>query len=567
MDKPWLSRYPKDVPETINPDQYPSLVEMFEQSVHKYADQPAFMNMGAVMTFRKLEERSRAFAAYLQNDLKLKKGDRVALMMPNLLQYPVALFGVLRAGMIAVNVNPLYTPRELEHQLNDADARAIVIVSNFANTLEQIVANTQVKHVVLTSLGQMLPRAKGTIVDFVVKYVKGMVPKYDLPGAISMRKALHKGRRLQYVKPFMSGEDIAFLQYTGGTTGVAKGAILTHRNMVANVLQAKGAYGPVLQEGRELVVTALPLYHVFALTVNCLLFIEMGGRNLLITNPRDIPGFVKELQKYPFTAITGVNTLFNALVNNEDFHELDFKNMKLAVGGGMAVQRAVAERWKKTTYVHLLEGYGLTECSPLVTLSNPYDLTDYTGAIGLPVPSTEVRIVDDAGNVVPNDQVGELQVRGPQVMQGYWQRPEATKEVLNAEGWLSTGDIVKFDDQGLIHIVDRKKDMILVSGFNVYPNEIEDVVALHGKVLEVAAIGQANDVSGELVKIYVVKRDPSLTKDEVIAHCRKHLTGYKVPKLVEFRDDLPKTNVGKILRRVLREENDAQLAAKAKQSA
>ncbi len=412
----------------------------------------------------------------------------------------------------------------------------------------------------------MLPRAKGTIVDFVVKYVKGMVPKYDLPGAISMRKALHKGRRLQYVKPFMSGEDIAFLQYTGGTTGVAKGAILTHRNMVANVLQAKGAYGPVLQEGRELVVTALPLYHVFALTVNCLLFIEMGGRNLLITNPRDIPGFVKELQKYPFTAITGVNTLFNALVNNEDFHELDFKNMKLAVGGGMAVQRAVAERWKKTTGVHLLEGYGLTECSPLVT-GNPYDLTDYTGAIGLPVPSTEVRIVDDAGNVVPNDQVGELQVRGPQVMQGYWQRPEATKEVLNAEGWLSTGDIVKFDDQGLIHIVDRKKDMILVSGFNVYPNEIEDVVALHGKVLEVAAIGQANDVSGELVKIYVVKRDPSLTKDEVIAHCRKHLTGYKVPKLVEFRDDLPKTNVGKILRRVLREENDAQLAAKAKQSA
>ncbi|MBU5690962.1 long-chain-fatty-acid--CoA ligase FadD [Vibrio cholerae] len=566
MDKPWLSRYPKDVPETINPDQYPSLVEMFEQSVHKYADQPAFMNMGAVMTFRKLEERSRAFAAYLQNDLKLKKGDRVALMMPNLLQYPVALFGVLRAGMIAVNVNPLYTPRELEHQLNDADARAIVIVSNFANTLEQIVANTQVKHVVLTSLGQMLPRAKGTIVDFVVKYVKGMVPKYDLPGAISMRKALHKGRRLQYVKPFMSGEDIAFLQYTGGTTGVAKGAILTHRNMVANVLQAKGAYGPVLQEGRELVVTALPLYHVFALTVNCLLFIEMGGRNLLITNPRDIPGFVKELQKYPFTAITCVTTLFNPLVNNEDFHELDFKNMKLAVGGGMAVQSAVAAGGKKTIGVQFLGGHGLTECSPLVT-GNPYDLTDYTGAIGLPVPSTEVRIVDDAGNVVPNDQVGELQVRGPQVMQGYWQRPEATKEVLNAEGWLSTGDIVKFDDQGLIHIVDRKKDMILVSGFNVYPNEIEDVVALHGKVLEVAAIGQANDVSGELVKIYVVKRDPSLTKDEVIAHCRKHLTGYKVPKLVEFRDDLPKTNVGKILRRVLREENDAQLAAKAKQSA
>ncbi|CAH8194446.1 long-chain-fatty-acid--CoA ligase FadD [Vibrio aestuarianus] len=559
MDKPWLSRYPSDVPETINPDTYPSLVEMFEQSVHKYADQPAFMNMGSVMTFRKLEERSRAFAAYLQNELKLKKGDRVALMMPNLLQYPVALFGVLRAGMIAVNVNPLYTPRELEHQLNDADAKAIVIVSNFANTLEQIVDNTPVKHVVLTSLGQMLPRAKGTLVDFVVKYVKGMVPKYDLPGAISMRKALHKGRRLQYVKPFMSGDDIAFLQYTGGTTGVAKGAILTHRNMIANVLQAKGAYGPVLAEGRELVVTALPLYHVFALTVNCLLFVEMGGRNLLITNPRDIPGFIKELQKYPFTAITGVNTLFNALVNNEDFHELDFKNLKLSVGGGMAVQRAVAEQWKKVTGIHLLEGYGLTECAPLVT-GNPYDLSDYSGAIGLPVPSTEVRIVDDEGNVLAYDQVGELQVRGPQVMQGYWQRPEATKEVINADGWLSTGDIVKFDEQGMLYIVDRKKDMILVSGFNVYPNEIEDVVALHGKVLEVAAIGQSHEVSGEVVKIYVVKRDPSLTKDEIITHCRKHLTGYKVPKLIEFREDLPKSNVGKILRRVLREENEAQQA-------
>lgn len=563
MDKPWLSRYPSDVPESINPDQYLSLVEMFEQSARQYADQPAFINMGSVMTYRKLEERSRAFAAYLQNELKLKKGDRVALMMPNLLQYPVALFGILRAGMIAVNVNPLYTPRELEHQLNDADVRAIVIVSNFANTLEQIVANTAVKHVVLTSLGQMLPRAKGTVVDFVVKYIKGMVPKYNLPGAISMRKALHKGRRLQYVKPFMSGEDIAFLQYTGGTTGVAKGAILTHRNMVANVLQAKGAYGPVLREGRELVVTALPLYHVFALTVNCLLFIEMGAQNLLITNPRDIPGFIKELQKHPFTAITGVNTLFNALVNNEDFRELDFSNMTLSVGGGMAVQRAVAEKWKKITGIHLLEGYGLTECSPLVT-GNPYDLVDYSGAIGLPVPSTEARIVDEEGNVLAFDQTGELQVRGPQVMQGYWQRPEATKEVIDQDGWLSTGDIVRFDEQGMIYIVDRKKDMILVSGFNVYPNEIEDVVALNSKVLEVAAIGQSHEVSGEVVKVYVVKSDASLTKDEVIAHCRKHLTGYKVPKLVEFRDELPKSNVGKILRRVLREENEAQHAEQRK---
>ncbi|GLT17976.1 long-chain-fatty-acid--CoA ligase [Vibrio zhanjiangensis] len=558
MDKPWLSRYPSNVPEHINPEQYPSLVEMFESSAHKFADQPAFTNMGTVMTFRKLEERSRAFAAYLQNELKLKKGDRVALMMPNLLQYPVALFGVLRAGLIAVNVNPLYTPRELQHQLNDSEAKAIVIVSNFANTLEQVVDKTSVRHVVLTSLGQMLPRAKGTLVDFVVKYVKRLVPKYNLPSAISMRKAIHKGRRLQYVKPFMSGDDIAFLQYTGGTTGVAKGAILTHRNMIANIMQAKGMYGPILDEGREIVVTALPLYHVFALTVNCLLFLDLGGCNLLITNPRDIPSFVKELQKCRFTAITGVNTLFNALINNEDFHELNFGQLKLAVGGGMAVQRSVAEQWKKTTGIHLLEGYGLTECSPLVTV-NPHDLTEYTGAIGLPVPSTEVRIVDDQGNPLPNTEVGELQVRGPQVMQGYWQRPEATKEVINIDGWLSTGDIVRFDDQGLIHIVDRKKDMILVSGFNVYPNEIEDVVASHGKVLEVAAIGQPHEVSGEVVKIYVVKRDPSLTKDEVIAHCRQHMTGYKVPKLVEFKDELPKSNVGKILRRVLREENDAKL--------
>ncbi|MBD1559085.1 long-chain-fatty-acid--CoA ligase FadD [Vibrio sp. S9_S30] len=554
MDKVWLTRYPSDVPETIDPDCYPSLVEMFEQSVHKFADQPAFMNMGSVMTFRKLEERSRAFAAYLQNELKLEKGDRVAIMMPNLLQYPIALFGILRAGLIAVNVNPLYTPRELEHQLNDSGAKAIVIVSNFANTLEQVVDNTPIKHVILTSLGQMLPRAKGTLVDFVVKYVKGMVPKYNLPNAISFRKAIRKGRREQYVKPFMSGDDIAFLQYTGGTTGVAKGAVLTHRNMLANVMQAKGAYGPVLTEGRELVVTALPLYHIFALTVNCLLFIELGGRNLMITNPRDIPGFVKELQKYPFTAITGVNTLFNALVNNEDFKELDFSRMNIAVGGGMAVQRAVADKWKSITGGFLLEGYGLTECAPLVA-ANPHDSTEYSGAIGLPVPSTDVRIIDDEGNVLPNDQVGELQVRGPQVMQGYWQRPEATKDVIDHDGWLSTGDIVKFDEQGFLHIVDRKKDMILVSGFNVYPNEIEDVVSLHGKVLEVAAIGEPHDVSGEVVKICVVKRDPSLTKDELISHCREHLTGYKIPKIVEFRDDLPKTNVGKILRRALREES------------
>ncbi|WP_305800647.1 long-chain-fatty-acid--CoA ligase FadD [Photobacterium sp. GJ3] len=557
MDKVWLNRYPEDVPAEINPDSYSSLVDLFEQSIQKYSDQTAFINMGQVMTFRKLEERSRAFAAYLQNDLKLKKGDRVAVMMPNLLQYPIALFGILRAGCVVVNVNPLYTPRELEHQLNDSGAKTIVIVSNFAHTLEKIVGNTAVQHVILTSLGDQLSRPKGTLVNFVVKYIKKMVPKYHLPHATSLNQALKKGRRMQYVKPLIEAEDTAFLQYTGGTTGVAKGAILTHRNMIANVLQAKAAYGPILFEGREFVVTALPLYHVFALTVNCLLFIEMGGQNLLITNPRDIPTFVKELKRYPFTALTGVNTLFNALLNNEDFHELDFSKLRLSVGGGMAVQRSVAEKWLATTKNYLLEGYGLTECSPLVA-AYPHDLTVYNGSIGLPVSSTEIRIVDDEGQVLAMDQTGELQVRGPQVMKGYWQRPEATRDVLTEDGWLSTGDVVRFDEDGFLHIVDRKKDMILVSGFNVYPNEIEDVVALHGKVLEVAAIGQPHETSGEVVKICVVKRDPSLTKDELLAHCRQYLTGYKVPRLVEFRDELPKTNVGKILRRALREESDQQ---------
>ncbi|QIP55810.1 long-chain-fatty-acid--CoA ligase FadD [Hafnia alvei] len=555
MEKVWLKRYPADVPAEIDPDQYTSLVEMFEQSVARFADQPAFINMGQVMTFRKLEERSRAFAAYLQNELGLKKGDRVALMMPNLLQYPIALFGVLRAGMVVVNVNPLYTPRELEHQLNDSGASAIVIVSNFAHTLEKVVFNTQVKHVILTRMGDQLSTAKGTLVNFVVKYIKRLVPKYNLPDAISFRSALQRGRRQQYIKPDITNNDLAFLQYTGGTTGVAKGAMLTHRNMQANLIQSRAAYGPLLNEGHELVVTALPLYHIFALTVNCLLFIEMGGCNLMITNPRDIPAVVKELSRYPFTALTGVNTLFNALLNNEDFRELDFSTLRLSVGGGMSVQRSVAEKWEKLTGRHLLEGYGLTECAPLVS-GNPYDLKHYSGSIGLPVPSTDVRLVDDNGNEVPHGEAGELQVKGPQVMLGYWQRPEATDEILK-DGWLSTGDVVTIDDEGFLRIVDRKKDMILVSGFNVYPNEIEEVVSMHDKVLECAAIGVPNGASGEMVKICVVKKDPSLTRDELIAHCRKHLTGYKVPKKVEFYDELPKSNVGKILRRKLREEQAA----------
>jgi len=544
LKKVWLNRYPADVPAEINSERYSSLIDLFEQAAKRYADQPAFINMGQAMTFRKLEERSRAFAAYLQQGLGLKKGDRVALMMPNLLQYPIALFGVLRAGMIVVNVNPLYTPRELEHQLNDSGASAIVLVSNFAHTLEKVVEKTQVKHVILTRLGDQLSPAKATLVNFVVKYIKRLVPKYNLPNAVSFRSAMHQGYRLQYVKPDIINDDLAFLQYTGGTTGVAKGAMLTHRNMQANLEQTKATYGSLLQDGNESVVTALPLYHIFALTVNCLLFIELGGCNLLITNPRDIPGLVKELGKYPFTAITGVNTLFNALLNDKDFQKLDFSSLRLSAGGGMSVQKAVAERWEK--------GYGLTECSPLVSV-NPYDITCHNGSIGLPVPSTDIRLVDDEGNEVPEGEPGELCIKGPQVMLGYWQHPKATDEVLK-NGWLRSGDIVTVDHEGFLRIVDRKKDMILVSGFNVYPNEIEDVLMQHPKVREAAAIGVPSDLSGEAVKICVVKKDDSLSKDELIEHCRRYLTGYKVPKIVEFRDELPKSNVGKILRRELRDE-------------
>lgn len=552
LNKVWLNRYPADVPAEINADRYTSLIDLFEQAAQRYADRPAFINMGQAMSFRKLEQRSRAFAAYLQQTLGLEKGDRVAIMMPNLLQYPVALFGVLRAGMVVVNVNPLYTPRELEHQLNDSGAKAIVIVSNFAHTLEKVVAKTPVKHVILTRLGDQLSPAKATLVNFVVKYVKRLVPKYNLPDAVSFRSVLQQGAQLDYSRPEIRNEDLAFLQYTGGTTGIAKGAMLTHRNMQANLEQTKATYGSLLRDGKELVVTALPLYHIFALTVNCLLFIELGGQNLLITNPRDIPGFVKELGKYSFTAITGVNTLFNALLNDKNFQQLDFSTLRLSAGGGMSVQKAVAERWEKLTGHYLLEGYGLTECSPLVSV-NPYDITCHNGSIGLPVPSTDIKLVDDNGYEVAHGQPGELCIKGPQVMMGYWQRPDATDEVLK-EGWLYSGDIVTADDEGFLRIVDRKKDMILVSGFNVYPNEIEDVVMQHPKVREAAAIGVPSDLSGEAVKICIVKKDPTLTKDELIAHCRRHLTGYKVPKIVEFRDDLPKTNVGKILRRALRDE-------------
>jgi len=552
LNKVWLKRYPADVPAEINADRYTSLVDLVEQATQRYADQTAFINMGQPLSYRQLEQKSRAFAAYLQSGLGLKKGDRVALMMPNLLQYPVALFGVLRAGMVVVNVNPLYTPRELKHQLNDSGASAIVIVSNFAHTLEKVVEETAVKHVILTRLGDQLRPVKATLVNFVVKYIKKMVPKYHLPGAVSFRHALQQGEALAYQRPSVANDDLAFLQYTGGTTGIAKGAMLTHRNMQANLEQTKATYGKLLRDGKENVVTALPLYHIFALTVNCLLFLELGGQNLLITNPRDIPGFVKSLSKFPFTAITGVNTLFNALLNDAQFNKLDFSTLRLSAGGGMAVQKAVAERWEKLTGHYLLEGYGLTECSPLVSV-NPYDITEHTGSIGLPVPSTDVRVVDDQGNDVEPGAPGELWIRGPQVMAGYWQRPDATEEVLK-NGWLLSGDIVTVDPQGFIRIVDRKKDMILVSGFNVYPNEIEDVLMQHPKVREAAAIGVPSDLSGEAVKVCIVKKEASLTKEELLDHCRRQLTGYKVPKIIEFRDELPKSNVGKILRRELRDE-------------
>lgn len=562
MEKIWFDNYPPNAEKTIDVTKYESIVEMFEAAVKRHPDMPAYINMGQVLTFRKLEERSRAFAAYLQNELRLEKGDRVALMMPNLLQYPIALFGALRAGLVIVNVNPLYTPRELEHQLNDSGAKAIVIVSNFAATLEKVVFNTQVEHVILTRMGDQLSFGKRTLVNFVVKYIKKLVPKYKLPHAVSFREALSIGKQRQYVKPNLESSDLAFLQYTGGTTGVAKGAMLTHANMVANVFQAKWVAEPLLKDAKVRVAAIpLPMYHVFALSVNCLLFIELGVTGLLITNPRDIPGFVKELKKQRIVALCGVNTLFNALLNNEHFKEVDFSALRLSVGGGAAIQGAVAKRWFETTGCHIIEGYGMTECSPLIAASR-WDSTEHTGSIGVPVPNTDIRIMDDTGNEMPIGERGELWVKGPQVMKGYWNRPEDTAEVLH-DGWMATGDIVEMGQDLNLRIVDRKKDMIIVSGFNVYPNEIEDVVAHNPKVNEVVAVGVPHPVSGEIIKIFVTKKDESLTREELRSYCRQFLTGYKIPKEIEFRDELPKTNVGKILRRVLRDEEIAKLNIKS----
>ena len=551
-ERPWLASYPEGVPAEIDVDEFPSIVAVLQTSLEKYRNRIAFSNLGKQLTYAEVDRLSRQFAAYLLGELKLKKGDRVAIMIPNCLQYPIAVFGILRAGLTVVNTNPMYTARELKHQLVDSGTSAIVVLDNFGATVQEVLASTPVKQVVTTGLGDMLGFPKGNIVNFVLKHVRKMVPDYDIQGAIRFRDALTLGQMHTLPDVAIDSDDIAFLQYTGGTTGIAKGAMLTHRNLVANMQQAAAWVGNNIKLGEELIITALPLYHIFALTANCLVFMKFGAQNHMITNPRDMPGFVKELKSVPFTAITGVNTLFNGLLNTPGFDRIDFSRLHLTLGGGMAVQRAVADKWKQVTGCTLAEAYGLTETSPAVCI-NPLDLRDYNGSIGLPVPSTEVCIKDEQGARLPVGEVGELCVFGPQVMKGYWQRPEETAQVIDDEGWLHTGDMARMDDAGYFYIVDRKKDMILVSGFNVYPNEVEDVIALMEGVLEVAAVGVPDEKSGEAVKVVIVKKDPSLTVEQVKAHARANLTGYKQPKLVEFRDELPKTNVGKILRRELRD--------------
>jgi long-chain acyl-CoA synthetase len=552
MEKIWLKSYQAGVPAEVDLNEFKSIGDLFAKSVAQYGSRKAYINMDKALTYAELEKLSANFGAYCQSVLKLPRGSRIALMMPNLLQYPVCLYGALRAGYTVVNCNPLYTERELEHQLKDSGAEAIVIVENFAKVLENVVARTPVKHVIVTQLGDMLDFPKRMIVNLVVKHVKKMVPAWHIANAIELRDALIEGGR-HPLKPVEVGhDDLAFLQYTGGTTGVSKGAMLTHRNIIANLQQAHAWIRDAVQDN-EIIITALPLYHIFALTANCLTFFKIGATNILITNPRDIPGFVKEISKYPFTTITGVNTLFNAMINNPDFARIDLSRLRLTLGGGMAVQRAVAERWKQITGVTLIEAYGLTETSPAATM-NPLDMPEYNGCIGLPISSTEVTIRDDDGKDLPMGEPGELCIRGPQVMKGYWNRPDETDKVIMADGFLRTGDVAIMDANGYFKIVDRKKDMILVSGFNVYPNEIEDVLAMHPGVLESAAVGVPDEKTGEAIKIFVVKKDPNLTEASIIEHCRAHLTGYKIPRHIAFRTELPKTNVGKILRRQLRDE-------------
>ena len=552
-ERPWLANYPEGIPAEIDVDEFESVPAVLQGAIENYRDKPAFSNMGVSLTYAEIDALSIQFASWLLNDMKLKKGDRVAIMMPNCLQYPIATFGVLRAGLTVVNVNPMYTARELRHQLQDSGTSVILVLDNFGHTVQKALEGSSVRKVITTGLGDLLGFPKGAIVNFVLRYIRKMVPDYDIPGAIRFREVLAAGKKNPLPDVSISPEDIAFLQYTGGTTGVAKGAMLTHRNMVANMQQASAWVSKQAKPGQEVIITALPLYHIFALTANGLVFTKFGAKNVLITNPRDMPGFVKELGREPFTAITGVNTLFNGLLNTPGFEDLDFSQLRLTLGGGMAVQRSVAERWKRVTGNTLVEAYGLTETAPAACI-NPMDLAEYNGSIGLPIPSTDACIKDEDGNMLPPGEVGELCLKGPQVMKGYWQRPEDTAKAIDADGWLHTGDMAKMDEQGFFYIVDRKKDMILVSGFNVYPNEVEDVIAMLPGVLEVAAVGVPDEKSGEVVKLVVVKKDESLTAEQIKAHARENLTGYKQPRVIEFRKELPKTNVGKILRRELREE-------------
>jgi len=554
MEKLWLRNYPAGVPADINPDEIASLQALIERSCEKFADRPACTLMDRTLTYRDLDRLSRQFAAYLQQVAGLKKGDRLAVMLPNILQYPVALAAAFRAGLTVVNTNPLYTPRELEHQLKDSGAKAILILENFAHTLDEVRAATGVETVIVTGIGDLFPFPKSLLVNFVLRHVKKQVPEYSLPGSVGFTEALSKGKYENLEPVTLGHDDVAFLQYTGGTTGVSKGAVLTHRNMVANVLQTEAWMGPSLRDQTEqmVLIGALPLYHIFSLQ-GCLTFIRLGAHNILIANPRDFAGFVKELGKYKFTFFAGVNTLFNALLNTPGFDRLDFSALKVSLGGGMAVQRAVAERWKQVTGCTLTQAWGLTETSPGACI-NPLDAVDFNGSIGLPISSTVITIRDDDGNELPVRQTGEICVEGPQVMREYWNRPDETEKVMIGGRILRTGDIGYMDENGYVFIEDRKKDMILVSGFNVYPNEVEGVVVTHPGVLEVAAVAQPDERAGEVVALFVVRKDPALTEDDIVEHCRKSLTGYKVPKRVHFRDELPKTNVGKILRRELKDQ-------------
>jgi len=553
VERVWLKAYPPGVPAEIDLDEFASIRAILERSCERYAELPAFTNMGRTITYAQLDSLSRDFASWLQNAARLAKGARVAIMMPNLLQYPVALFGALRAGLTVVNCNPLYTPRELEHQLNDSGADAIVVLENFARTLQEVIGRTRVRHVVTTQLGDLLGWPKSMVVNAVVKHVKRLVPSWSLPGSVTFNTALAAGRRHALTEPPLGHDDLAFLQYTGGTTGVSKGAMLSHGNLVANLQQVSAWIGREFVDGKEVAITALPMYHIFALSGSCLCNMKIGAHNILITNPRDMPGFVKELAKYPFSTISGVNTLFNGLMNTPGFTDLDFAPLKLSLGGGMAVQRATAERWKQITGRPLLEAYGLTETSPGACINPLVDGFEYNGTAGLPIPSTIVTIRDDDARILPLGEIGEICIAGPQVMQGYWNRPDETAKVMTADGAFRTGDIGIMTPEGYVKIVDRKKDMILVSGFNVYPNEVEDVIAMMAGVREVCAVSAPDPHSGETVRVVIVRKDPSLTKEQVIEYSRKSLTGYKVPHIVEFWNELPKSNVGKVLRREVRD--------------